>query len=125
MNWKGVVIHHSASPDVSANTIDSWHRQRGFKEIGYHFVIRANGDIEPARDFRTAGAHALGRNSTHLGICVVGDFTKHAPTEEQIDSLIRLCRGIKSRFGIEKWERHHENCPGPLFPWDRVMDSLK
>ena len=117
MIWRGVVIHHSASHDVSANTIDDWHKERGFKEIGYHFVIRQDGSIEPARDFKSAGAHALGRNTSHLGICLTGNFTSAAPSIEQLDSLIRLVRGLKSRYDIKSVEQHHENCPGEGFPW--------
>jgi len=36
MEWEGIVIHHSASHGVSANTIDEWHRERGWRwESGY------------------------------------------------------------------------------------------
>lgn len=130
MNWKGVVIHHSASGDVSAETIDKWHRARGFTEIGYHFVIRRDGSLEPARNFEKAGAHALtgdtkSRNSTHIGICLTGDFTKYPPSIAQLNTLINLVRGIKTRWGIEEVERHHENCPGDYFPWKLFNSAIK
>lgn len=126
----GVVIHHSASGDVSTNTIDRWHRQRGFAEVGYHFVIRHNGDIEMARSWERAGAHArtgaaVSRNATHWGICLTGHFGKHPPTIEQMDSLLRLCRGLRSRMGINVWERHHEECPGQHFPWEYFYLTVK
>ena len=48
-----LVIHCSAvRPDQnsSAAQIDTWHRQRGFHlGIGYHYVVRRNGQIEPGR----------------------------------------------------------------------------
>jgi hypothetical protein len=34
-----IIVHHSDSPDVPAATIDSWHLQKGWGGIGYHFVI--------------------------------------------------------------------------------------
>lgn len=126
MNWTGVVIHHSASGDVSASTIDQWHKSRGFREIGYNYVIRESGIIEPARYASVAGAHALGRNASHLGICLTGHFGQHAPTLAQINSLVHLTKGICDRYQIDvsNVERHHEHCPGRLFPWNFFIESL-
>ena len=130
MNWQGVVIHHSASGDVPATEIDQWHRDRGWDQIGYHFVIRQNGDIEPARNWAKAGAHAktgkpYSRNTTHLGICLTGNFEEHPPTLEQLTALIKLTRGLISRWDAEKIEKHHERCPGPLFPWEFFIAALR
>ena len=56
-----VVVHCSAvRPDQlsSAAQIDTWHRQRGFHlGIGYHYVVRRNGEIEPGRPEWLTGAH--------------------------------------------------------------------
>jgi N-acetylmuramoyl-L-alanine amidase len=98
------IVHHSASHDVSVSTIDQWHKERGWKCIGYHFVIRANGDIEKGRPLTMKGAHARGRNQC-IGICLTGydNFT-----QEQIKSLIKLLKQLK----IKVIEPHHEKCPG-------------
>ena len=48
-----IIIHCSATragQDFTAADIDRWHRQRGFRSIGYHFVVRLDGSIEPGRD---------------------------------------------------------------------------
>src|SRR5438270_9583625 len=37
--WTCIVIHHSASEEGGADRFDEWHRQRGWDELGYHFVI--------------------------------------------------------------------------------------
>ena len=116
MNWEGVVIHHSASHDVSANEIDRWHKERGWNGIGYHFVIRENGAIEMGRAWNQQGAHARGMNRTHLGICITGELNKHRPTHHQIISLMTLVQGLVNRFEIEEITGHHENCPGKYFP---------
>lgn len=124
MQWTGVVIHHSASADVPAAEIDRWHRARGFAQIGYHWVIRANGAIEPGRPWTQQGAHAAtpapSRNRTHLGICLTGHFGRHPPADEQITSLIALLRGIRGHWGINRLDLHHDECPGALFPWGRL-----
>ena len=41
-----IIIHCSATragQDFTAADIDRWHRARGFRSIGYHFVIRLDG----------------------------------------------------------------------------------
>ena len=48
-----IIIHCSATPrgvDYSAADIDKWHKQRGFRGIGYHYVIKLDGTIEKGRD---------------------------------------------------------------------------
>ena len=57
-----IVVHCSAvKPDQlsSAAQIDSWHRKdRHYKfGIGYHYVIRRDGEIEPGRPEWMIGAH--------------------------------------------------------------------
>ncbi len=41
--WTCIVIHHSADDRGTPESIDRAHRQRGWDELGYHFVI-GNGD---------------------------------------------------------------------------------
>ena len=58
-----IIIHCSATragQDFTATDIDRWHRQRGFRSIGYHFVIRLDGTIEPGRDVALDGADWTG-----------------------------------------------------------------
>lgn len=72
--WQ-IVVHCSATPegrDIGAKEIDQWHRDKGYRAIGYHYVIRLDGTIEDARPQNTIGAHAQGYNSTSVGICLVG-----------------------------------------------------
>jgi len=127
MDWQGIVVHHSASRDVPANTIDSWHKQRGWNGIGYHFVIRKNGNIETGRPIDKQGAHAKGRNDTHIGICITGKLNQTPPTAEQLHSLMKLLRGLRARYGfdLESIEGHHDNCPGDLFPMRLVKENLE
>ena len=75
-----IVVHCSAvKPDQlsSAAQIDSWHRERGFPlGIGYHYVIRRDGTIEPGRPEWMIGAHCHVKghhyNSHSIGICYEG-----------------------------------------------------
>ncbi len=103
-----IIIHHSESNDVSVETITKWHKKRGFRTIGYHYVIRADGTVEKGRSIEEAGAHAKGRNAHSIGICVTG-YDKF--TEAQRVSLKHLCEELCSKREL-KIERHHDKCPG-------------
>ena len=66
-----IVIHCSAVRPLqtsSAAQIDTWHRQRGFKlGIGYHYVVRRNGQIEQGRPEWLVGAHCMNHNKYSIG----------------------------------------------------------
>lgn len=93
-----LVVHCSASPDtmdIGVDEIREWHRTRGFFDVGYHFVVRRNGDVETGRPVNRPGAHAVGFNHRSLGICLVGgvDVNQKATnnfTEAQFRSLLAL-----------------------------------
>jgi len=122
-----VILHCSATPDYpdsskkydlfGAADIKQWHvNERGWSDIGYHFVIRRTGVIEQGRSIKIQGAHCLGQNRDSLGVCLIGT---RWPTEEQIKSLIRLFRQVRRSFKIEAsdWFGHYEfnsnkTCPG-------------
>ena len=73
-----VVVHcvdTSAKMDIGASEIRRWHQERGWKDIGYHFAVRRNGEIEKGRHHAEVGAHVLGYNA--LSRCEV----RHAGVE--------------------------------------------
>jgi N-acetylmuramoyl-L-alanine amidase len=72
---KYLVVHCSATPPtmyVDAAVIDRWHRQKGWRGIGYHFVIKRNGAVENGRPLEMVGAHVEGYNAESIGICMAG-----------------------------------------------------
>ena len=74
-NIEYFVVHCSATKpdmDIGAKEIREWHRDRGWKDIGYHFVIRRNGRLELGRSLREMGAHVKGHNDNSWGICLIG-----------------------------------------------------
>lgn len=91
MNWKPLrdvrylVVHCSATratQDIGAEEIRRWHRERGWFDIGYHFVIRRNGEIEIGRPADVPGAHARGFNHVSLAFCMVGGVAEDGVTPE-------------------------------------------
>jgi len=72
---KRIIIHCSATPismDIGAEEIRKWHTAKGWKDIGYHYVIRLNGEIESGRTIDKVGAHSKGQNKDSIGICYIG-----------------------------------------------------
>ena len=71
----------------SAAQIDSWHRKDNHWKlgIGYHYVVRRNGEIEPGRPEYMVGAHCLHHNSHSIGVCYEGGLDIRAPLSACID----------------------------------------
>lgn len=109
--WRYIVIHHSASPSGSAAVFDKMHRQKGWDELGYHFVIgngtdSGNGQVEIGSRWpkQKHGAHAKTPDNRYndygIGICLVGDFDKDRPTPQQIAALTRLTAYLMRTYHI-------------------------
>lgn len=70
-----IVVHCSYTPpsmDIGASDIRQWHKDKGWSDIGYHYVIRRNGTVEKGRPDEVVGAHAKGYNLDSIGICLIG-----------------------------------------------------
>ena len=115
-----IVVHCSAvRPDQtsSAAQIDTWHRQRGFKlGIGYHYVIRRNGDIEHGRPEYMVGAHCLNHNSHSIGVCYEGGYDARGQpadtrTPEQKAAMRRLLEDLHRRYPRALIVGHHDLDP--------------
>lgn len=102
-----IIVHCSATPegrDVSAADIRRWHmRDRGFSDIGYHFVVKLDGTVETGRPLHRSGAHCLGHNRHSVGICYAGGLNRHfksadTRTAPQCHALERLIATLKQAF---------------------------
>ena len=120
-----IAIHASAtkpSMDIGAGEITEWHRARGWDTIGYHFVIRRDGTLEPGRDIDRVGAHVQGYNSSSIGICMVGGIDARSRSEDnytdpQWKALETLVTDVLKRYPDAKVQGHrdfpnvHKDCP--------------
>jgi len=123
--WTAIVIHHSATENGSAAIFDKWHREnRHWEGVGYDFVIgngsnSGDGQVEVTFRWRQqrTGAHCKTPNNwaneDAVGICLVGNFNLHRPTQRQMQSLVKLVRFLQVRYGISKSRIYgHRNTPG-------------
>lgn len=106
-NINEIIIHCAATPEGKSFTvadIDRWHRQRGWKGIGYHFVIYLDGSVHNGRPIELVGAHCLGHNANSIGVCYIGGCTadgkrpKDTRTPAQKSSLVRLVTELRRQF---------------------------
>ena len=104
---KYIVVHCAAtkaSADIGAVDIRRWHvKGNGWRDIGYHYVIRRGGAVEPGRPLEQAGAHVAGYNSHSIGICLVGGLDESGRAENnftppQFDSLKALTAKLSAAF---------------------------
>lgn len=113
-----IAIHCAAtrpSMDIGAAEIDRMHRQRGFKCIGYHKVIRRNGTVEDGRPLDQIGAHVENWNSVSVGICMVGGVSEkdiNVPeanfTKAQYETLERLLAELRIKYPKAHIQGHRD-----------------
>lgn len=114
---KEIIVHCAATPegkDYSVDTIRQWHLQRGFSDIGYHYIIGIDGSVYKGRDESVVGAHCTNHNSISIGVCYVGGYAKDGKTpkdtrtEAQKKSLLKLLKELKSRYPLAKIHSHKD-----------------
>lgn len=111
-----IIVHCSATKegvDVSASTIDSWHKERGWRGIGYHYVIALDGKIEYGRNINETGAHVRNHNRRSIGICYIGGLDagmnpKDTRTKEQKESMLDLLKTLKRLHPVATIHGHNE-----------------
>jgi N-acetylmuramoyl-L-alanine amidase len=98
-----IIIHCSATPEgrkTSADEIKSWHLERGFSDIGYHYIVHLDGSISYGRNIDKIGAHSKGQNKMSIGVCYIGGLDecldpKDTRTPQQKESLLILLKTLK------------------------------
>lgn len=75
-----IVVHTSATPpdmNIGVEEIRRWHMSppKNWSDIGYHLVIRRDGEVEQGRAIGAQGAHAYPYNAESIGICLIGGIT--------------------------------------------------
>ena len=113
-----IIVHCSATREgddsINAEVIDRWHKARGWKGIGYHFVILLDGKIETGRMINKCGAHTKGYNCSSIGICYIGGVEKNGKTPKdtrtpkQIASMLELLRVLRKMYPDAKIHSHRD-----------------
>jgi hypothetical protein len=134
-----ITIHHDAivSTDLRSGSdvarriesIRRSHVQRGWADIGYHYVIDPQGRVWEARTTAKQGAHVEDNNEHNLGIVVMGNFNVHAPSPQATVAVDRFVALQMNRYNVplSRVYTHQElkstACPGNRM--QRFMNSTR
>jgi hypothetical protein len=83
-----------------------WHmEERGWSDVGYHFLIDRDGSVVEGRPLERVGAHVKGHNTNTVGISLFGGHGGSAGdqfldnfTEDQQRSLMQLIRELQDNY---------------------------
>jgi len=121
-------LHHSASgTDTTLEDIIKWHKARGWRTVGYHYVITWDGKIHEGRPEATIGAQVKGDNANSIGICLVGNSEKLPMSFEQHEAVSVLLEHLVDRFDLKRSDVYgHLEHPGAatLCPGKHNMEFL-
>ena len=122
-----IVLHHAAAIICTAQQIDNWHKGNGWSGIGYHFFVRKDGTIYQGRPEWATGAHASGKNSESIGVCVEGNYDVETNMPKlQKNALKELLAYLKGKYPTAGIKGHKEvgatGCPGKYYPLQEMKD---
>lgn len=132
-----IVVHCSAtrlSHPYTAKQMERDHQRRGFRTIGYHFYITADGTTYHPRLIGEVGAHVKGLNHCSIGVCYEGGLDESGKpadtrTPKQKESLLELLTMLKAIYPKAMIVGHNQlahNPPKacPCFNAEKEYESL-
>lgn len=114
-----IFVHCSAtkpSQDIGVREIRQWHKEKGWLDIGYHFVIRRDGTVEAGRDQDAVGSHVANYNADSVGVCLVGGIDDKGKfsanfTPFQMSVLRSLLVSLQAEYPKAVLRAHHDVAP--------------
>lgn len=112
-----IIVHCTATPEGRETTVEQvtqWHKARGFRTIGYHYLVYLDGSVHAGRALSEIGAHCTGQNAHSIGVCYVGGIErntlkpKDTRTDAQKVSLRNLVADLQRRFPGATVHGHRE-----------------
>lgn len=100
-----IIVHCSATPEGKDYTVDDirrWHKQRGYSDVGYHYIVYRNGQLVQGRDVNIIGAHASGHNAHSIGICYIGGMSADNTRPEDTRTLRQKGRLLSLLVDLRK-----------------------
>lgn len=126
------------TPARVVDEIRRWHtdpppKGRGWKDIGYHYVILRDGTVMAGRPLSEVGAHVQGHNTGTIGISLLGGhggsakdkFEDHFTTQQRA-ALLKLIDGLETQYPtIKKVSGHNQYAAKacPCFNVPAFMDG--
>ena len=125
-----ITLHHEGAPDTPVYFTDTRtvaerieldrqaHLERGWGDIGYHYIIDRAGRVWEGRPIQYQGAHVRDNNEHNIGVMCMGNFDIQQPSEAQLSSLAAFTQKLrrKHNVSVNRVFTHQElmptHCPG-------------
>ena len=142
-----MTFHHTETPSgergeaarARMRQMQAYHQNsRGWCDIGYHFVVDADGVIYRGRTTTArSAAHVANQNTGNLGVAMMGSFASAAPSSSAMDGLSATFAFLANTWGItvnadslrghRQWNGQSTSCPGnPLLGLkEEILDGVK
>lgn len=129
MKWTYIIVHHSGAEEKDTEQIRRYHMQsRGWRDIGYNYIVERNGRVVTGRSLDIAGAHCKDKqmNTRGIGVCMIGNMQNHPPLPAQYEALINQLAALAKRYDIPvKNILGHKEVPSPTDCPGRYVDMAK
>lgn len=121
-----ILVHCTATAEGKDFTVDDirrWHKERGWSDIGYHYVVYRDGSVHEGRNVDISGAHCEGWNAHSIGVVYVGGCekdgktTKDTRTDRQKVALLSLLMDLRKLYpyakiaGHRDYDKRGKTCP--------------
>jgi|APLak6261664640_1056046.scaffolds.fasta_scaffold00082_34 N-acetylmuramoyl-L-alanine amidase len=133
-NIKYIAIHCTDTlPSATVEAIlKYWREKRGWKNPGYHYIIKANGDVVKLLDENKVSNGVLGFNENCINVCYIGGKTKDGKggdtrTRAQENAMFDKIVELTERYPNAEVKGHGEfpNQGGKTCPNFNVKEWLK
>jgi len=102
---KYIAVHCTAGPATQTTKAikDYWKNNLGWKSVGYHYLINADGEIEQLAQESEITNGVAGFNSVIVNISYKGGVDannkpKDTRTPQQKESILKLLKELKKRY---------------------------
>lgn len=112
-----IIVHCTASKEgvpLDVAAIRRMHiRERGWSDIGYHYVVYLDGSVHEGRDVNISGAHCKYHNTHSIGVVYVGGLDKSGKAKDtrnaaQKAGLLKLLQDLKRLYPKATIHGHRE-----------------
>jgi len=91
-----VLVHFTGEDSSTYDDIKQSHLQEGEPEIGFHFIVTAEGKTLMGRHVSKVGSHHAELDDISIGVCVIGN--REEMSDEQSIALTLLLENLKSEY---------------------------
>ena len=107
---KYLVAHCTATPH--STTVESikryWKEVKKWKQVGYHFLIEADGNVVQLAPIEKITNGVGGFNSNAIHFCYIGGLKIDDRTDSQKASMLALMKQHKTMFPSAKIQGHRD-----------------